>query len=284
MTRPINRKPARRRPMSRRRCRRRAGDRGRWSRLPGSALGGGRDERLRARGRGSGKHDIRARLREGFLIAPTGSRQEPPGLGLRNRGLAIWDWDFRAGKIHVSDLILTMTGYRREDIVEDNEAALALFHPDDVPRLRQGFERFLCEGREQLVIEFRLRVRGQHYRWFRTRTVAAWDQEGQPVRMVGSFSDVSDLKAAEEERDRLFNLSVDLLGISGFDGYLQQINPAWVRVLGWSRNELMDRPMQDFIHPEDQAASRAAVTKLESGEPAQDLETRFRCRDGSFRP
>ena len=283
MTRPLNRKPGRRRSLSQRRAGQAARDLGAQRRLRRPVLRRRHGNRSWARSSGDRRRDVRTQLRAGFLVAPAGSRQEPPGLGLRNRGLAIWDWDFRASKIHVSDLILTMTGYRREDIVEDKEAALALFHPEDLLRLRQAFSDFLCEGREQLVIEFRLRVRGQHYRWFRTRTVAAWDQAGRPVRMVGSLSDVSDLKAAEEERDRLFNLSVDLLGISGFDGYLQQINPAWVRVLGWSRNELMDRPMQDFIHAEDQPASRAALAELESGEPVRDLETRFRCRDGSFR-
>ncbi|MFO7610084.1 MAG: PAS domain-containing sensor histidine kinase [Candidatus Krumholzibacteriia bacterium] len=88
---------------------------------------------------------------------------------------------------------------------------------------------------------------------------------------------------AEEERDRLFNLSIDLLAVGGFDGFLQQINPAWVRVLGWSRDDLMGRPLLDFVHPEDRPATEAAFRRLAEGEPVDGLECRFACRDGSHR-
>jgi len=88
---------------------------------------------------------------------------------------------------------------------------------------------------------------------------------------------------AEEERDRLFNLSIDMLAVGGFDGFLEQINPAWVRVLGWSRDDLMGRPIVDFVHPEDRAAAAEAFRRLADGEPVDGLECRFECRDGSHR-
>lgn len=88
---------------------------------------------------------------------------------------------------------------------------------------------------------------------------------------------------AEQERDRLFNLSLDLLAVGGFDGFLQQLNPAWVRVLGWSRDDLMGRPVLDFVHPEDRPAVEVAFRRLAEGEPVDGLECRFGCRDGSHR-
>ena len=72
---------------------------------------------------------------------------------------------------------------------------------------------------------------------------------------------------AEQERDRLFNLSLDLLAVGGFDGFLQQLNPAWVRVLGWSRDDLMGRPVLDFVHAEDRPAVEVAFRRLAEGEP-----------------
>ena len=48
-----------------------------------------------------------------------------------------------------------------------------------------------------------------------------------------------------------FNHSLDLLCIAGLDGYLKQVNPSWSRVLGWSRAELLAKPVVDFMHPED---------------------------------
>jgi PAS domain S-box-containing protein len=51
------------------------------------------------------------------------------------------------------------------------------------------------------------------------------------------------------ERDRIGELSQDLFAIAGFDGYLKEINPAWERLLGHSREHLLSRPFIEFIHP-----------------------------------
>jgi PAS domain S-box-containing protein len=59
------------------------------------------------------------------------------------------------------------------------------------------------------------------------------------------------LTQVEADYSRLFNLSLDLLCIAGLDGYFKQVNPSWTRVLGWSREELLARPVADFMHPED---------------------------------
>ena len=87
----------------------------------------------------------------------------------------------------------------------------------------------------------------------------------------------------EEERDRLFNLSRDMLAIGGFDGFLQQLNPAWVRVLGWSRDELMSRPVPEFVHEDDQQQALDMFASLAEGKPVDGLTLRFQARNGEHR-
>lgn len=95
--------------------------------------------------------------------------------------------------------------------------------------------------------------------------------------------DIRERKKAEEERNRIFNLSTDLVGIAGFDGRFRQINPAWPQVLGYSLDKIMARPFQDFVHMDDRNKTQAEVEKLASGHITIDFENRYIHKDGSFR-
>jgi PAS domain S-box-containing protein len=94
---------------------------------------------------------------------------------------------------------------------------------------------------------------------------------------------MSNPSSAEADLDRFFALSLDLLCVAGLDGYFKRVNPAWTRVLGWSAEELLSRPVADFMHPEDRERTLAARARLARGEPIGDLENRYLCKDGSHR-
>ena len=83
--------------------------------------------------------------------------------------------------------------------------------------------------------------------------------------------------------DRFFALSLDLLCISGLDGYFKRVNPSWTRVLGWTEEELLSRPVVEFMHPEDRERTLQARARLAQGIPVRGLENRYLCKDGSHR-
>ena len=86
----------------------------------------------------------------------------------------------------------------------------------------------------------------------------------------------------EKERDRLFNLSLDMLCIADLDGGFRRVNPAFGRVLGYTAEEITGRPMLDYVHPEDLAATVDELRQLASGKPSS-FENRWRGADGRYR-
>jgi PAS domain S-box-containing protein len=92
-----------------------------------------------------------------------------------------------------------------------------------------------------------------------------------------------DIAERIRERDRIWQLSEDLLGVSNFDGYFTSINPAWTNLLGWSEHEIKRMHVSELRHPDDAAHSMAARRRLAEGFPTVRMENRFRHKDGSWR-
>lgn len=82
---------------------------------------------------------------------------------------------------------------------------------------------------------------------------------------------------------RLFDVSTNLIAVAGADGYLQRVNGAWTRILGFPESELLAAPYLDFVHPDDRPRAAGEMAALQAGRQIQAFEARMRCRDGGVR-
>ena len=85
------------------------------------------------------------------------------------------------------------------------------------------------------------------------------------------------------ERDRIWNLSQDLLCVADQQGRLLSINPAWTATLGWSEEELLGRTTHWLEHPDDIPGTDQTRQALAEGQRIWRFENRLRHRDGSYR-
>jgi PAS domain S-box-containing protein len=107
--------------------------------------------------------------------------------------------------------------------------------------------------------------------------------KGKPVATRGIFRDVSERNQIRDELDRLFNLSLDMLCVAGIDGYFRHINPAFERVLGYTKEELLNRSFVDFVHPDDRPGTVQQIERQVQGLPVVDFKNRYLAKDGAYR-
>ncbi len=91
-------------------------------------------------------------------------------------------------------------------------------------------------------------------------------------------------KQAEQDVERFFALSLDMLCIAKSDGYFKRVSPAFTQTLGWSTDDMLARPFLDFVHPDDRVATlRAVERQATGGEQVLEYDNRYQHKDGSWR-
>jgi PAS domain S-box-containing protein len=106
----------------------------------------------------------------------------------------------------------------------------------------------------------------------------------RPIVQAPATRPVRPCPPTAQELERLFVLSLDLLCIASADGFFKRVNPAATELLGWSTEELLARPLIEFVHPDDRAATLDEIRRqVVAGENVLHFENRYRHRDGSWR-
>lgn len=182
----------------------------------------------------------------------------------------------------------------------DGEAWNGVFHPEDQPRAWAIWRHSLETGKPYRI-EYRLRHHSGQYRWVLGRAQAVHDESGRIVRWFGTCTDIQDIVDAREvlarsredmarevavqtqERDRIWQVSRDLLGVADIDGVWLSVNPAWRLVLGWEPEEIIGRSSEWLEHPDDRVATRAEISGLAAGRVTHAYENRFRAADGQYK-
>ena len=190
-----------------------------------------------------------------------------------------------------NDQVYAYSGYGPGEL--DGVGWAAMVHPDDLPQASQRWAEALASGHDYQT-EFRLRRHDGAWRWHLARAIPLRAADGSILRWIGSNTDVDDQKTAEArleerleqrtaERDRIWQVSRDMLVVADRSGVWQSINPAWTRILGWTESELVGRTSEWLEHPDDIDKTRAEVQRLAAGRGSLDFVNRFRARDGSYR-
>jgi len=127
-------------------------------------------------------------------------------LAVQGANDGIWDWDIKNHTLYWSPRMKELLGYADEELDVDFHTFESRLHPDDLEPIKAAIEAHL-KRREPYNVEQRLRTKSGEYRWFNARGQALWDENGQPIRMAGSTTDITERKRTEEKiREQLTEL------------------------------------------------------------------------------
>ena len=173
-----------------------------------------------------------------------------------------------------------ITDYSFEEV--ENQQVWDLVAPEDIETTTKIFEQ-LKKG------DFP----NQHQNYWvakdGSRCLISWsntcliNDDGSVKYIIATGIDITEKKQIEEDLNRFFSLSLDMLCVAGLDGYFKQINPAFEEILGYTKAELFAQPFLSFIHPDDVAPTLAEIDKLSEGVKTIAFENRYRCKDGSYK-
>ncbi len=178
----------------------------------------------------------------------------------------------------VSPSVQRLLGYTPEELL--GVSAETLYASRDVAitmlqRLRQG------QSLEDYEVDL-LRRDGSPVTVSLTASLIFGDGEDR-LAIQGTVRDISERKRAEEERDRYFDLSIDMLAVTDLEARFLRVNPAWERVLGYPKEKMLGRTVMRFAHPDHlQKVIDDAIRTLE-GETLNDIRTMFLTAEGETR-
>ena len=88
---------------------------------------------------------------------------------------------------------------------------------------------------------------------------------------------------AQDELDRIFHLSSDLIAVADLEGQPTRVNPAVEQILGYTAEEFLARPYLELVHPDDREKTAAEAARIRQGKEVTSFETRYVRKDGSYR-
>jgi len=179
----------------------------------------------------------------------------------------------------VNRRFLQVTGFSLEQVV--GKTGFELFEKE-IAEAARGHDLKVLRSEEPLEFEETVRYPDGPHTHLAVK-FSLRDAAGRIYAICGVSTDITERKRAEEERDRFFNLSRDLMCIIGFDHRFRTVNPAWERTLGFTREEMLGKPFIEFVHPDDRPATLAEAEKLVGGGEVIYFENRYVCKDGSYR-
>jgi PAS domain S-box-containing protein len=212
----------------------------------------------------------------------------------------LYDLNVQTGEAVINPEYATMLGYDPATFQETNEQWIDRLHPDDRAATINTYQAYVRGEISDYGVEFRLRTQSGDWKWVLSLgKLVSWTEDGQPLRMLGTHTDITDLKQAEADRWQTQQVLSELkllenvldVVLAGYWDWnfvkpLEYLSPGYKRMLGYEDAELPNEPdlWRRLIFPEDIPKVLACLERhiQSQGQIPYHSEVRYQHKDGSL--
>ncbi|SES86930.1 PAS domain S-box-containing protein/diguanylate cyclase (GGDEF) domain-containing protein [Marinobacter segnicrescens] len=159
---------------------------------------------------------------------------------------ATWEWNVHSGETVFNERWAEIIGYSLSELEPVSiETWMKFTHPDDLQHSTDLLEKHFRGELPYYECEARMKHKSGHWVWVLDRgRVASWTDEGEPLMMYGTHQDITPRKEAEEKLSMaagVFRYAREGIVLTSADGIVLDVNAAFTKLTGYSRNEVVDR-------------------------------------------
>jgi PAS domain S-box-containing protein len=212
-------------------------------------------------------------------------------LALEGNNTGLWDWNLQTGEIHFSPQWGKMLGYEPGELEPTIRSWHQLVHPDDIVDVQRQLEEHLEGNSAYYETEHRIRSKQGEWIWIQDRgRVVERDGEDRPLRVIGTYMDISPKKLAETplyrktaEFETIFRAIPDAVIFASANREIIMVNPAFTRLFGYKPDEVYGKKSAFLYADKKDFEKLEKVRSNEDAEKKVDLhETRYKKKNGEM--
>ena len=210
-------------------------------------------------------------------------------LALRGNNDGIWDWNLKTNEVFFSSRWKEMLGYADDEISNHVSEWENRVHPDDLIEVKELIQAHLAKATPFYISEHRVLCKDGSYKWILDRGQALWDENGHPIRMTGSHTDITERKNSEKALhesqhfiQRIADATPNILYIYDLiENRNIYVNNEITLILGYTPEEIQNTNesfFQKLWHPNDLAVLSERMKRFDKAKDGEVVETEYRLK------
>lgn len=195
----------------------------------------------------------------------------------------IWEWDIKDDRRHFYPTWSKKYGYNYHEINSTFDIWKSLIHPEDLEVVMNTVDRYLRRDIEELEIEYRIKTSNGQYKWISDRGRATWDEDNNPLFMMGNRTDITKQKILEkklEDKDKeilqlFYNHKIIMFLIDPQIGKIIDVNDAACQFYGYDKKTMLAMSVFDIDTANPNKILDNMKTVIDDGFKTLDINNRL---------